>query len=86
MCMSFLYLQLALKGLDHFCLWFKGVMQEFHSKRGRNGGTGCLKLMEVTGVSFHMGKVMAVRAKIGVGRGFIPYGAGCVAVCVKRRL
>ena len=31
-------------------------MQEFHSERGRNGGTGRLKLMEVTGVSFHMGK------------------------------
>ena len=51
-------------------------MQEFHSERGRNGGTGRLKLMEVTGVSFHMGKAMAVRAKIGVGRGFIPYGEG----------
>ena len=61
-------------------------MQEFHSKKGRNGGTGRLKLMEVTGVSFHMGKVMAVRAKIGVGKGFIPYGAGCVAVRAKRRM
>ena len=31
-------------------------MQEFHSKKGRNGGPGLLELMEVTGVSFHMGK------------------------------
>ena len=32
-------------------------MQEFHSKKGRNGGMGRLKLVEVTGDSFHMGKV-----------------------------
>ena len=32
-------------------------MQEFHSKKGRNGGPGLLELMEVTGVSFHMWKV-----------------------------
>ena len=43
-------------------------MQEFHSKKGRNGGTGRLKLVEVTGVSFQMGKVMAVRARIGAER------------------
>ena len=58
-------------------------MQEFHSERGRNGGRGRLKLMEVTGVSFHMGKVMAVRAKIEVVRGFIPYGVGSGGTCQK---
>ena len=58
-------------------------MQEFHSKKGRNGGPGLLELMEVTGVSFHMGKVMAVRARIGVGRGFIPYGEGMGGTCQK---
>ena len=42
-----------------------------------------MRLMEVTGVSFHMGKVVAVRAKIGVGRGFIPYGEGMGGTCQK---
>ena len=56
-CVSFLYLRLSLKGLDQCCLWFKGIMQEFHSEKGRNGGTGRLKLVVVTGDSFHIGKV-----------------------------
>ena len=56
-------------------------MQEFHSKRGRNGGTGRLKLMEVTGVSFHKGKVMAVQVGVGVGKGFIPHGVGNGGTC-----
>ena len=55
--MSFLYFQLALKCLDSFCLWFRGVMQEFRYKKGRNGGTGHLMLVVVTGDSFRIGKV-----------------------------
>ena len=42
-----------------------------------------MRLMEVTGVSSQKGKVVAVRAKIGVGRGFIPYGEGMGGTCQK---
>ena len=71
-CMSFLYLQLALKGLDQCCLWFKGIMQEFRSKKGRNGGTGQLEMVVVTGDSFHIGKVNGCTCQSWGGKDFIP--------------